>query len=104
MPIVTFNGKELSCEKGKNLRHLLFENCETPHNGAANYLNCHGIGTCGTCSVEIRGELPPQTLRDRLRHRFPPHKARPRRRLACQTQVLGDMVVTKHSGFWGQKT
>jgi ferredoxin len=60
----------------------------TPHNGRAALINCRGLGTCGTCAVEVQGEVEPRgwTPQERLRLNFPPH-APPRNarlRLACQ--------------------
>ncbi len=37
-----------------------------------------------------------------LAHSLPPHSPTSDLRLACQTQVLGDVKVTKFDGFWGQ--
>ena len=87
----------------------------SPHNGNARLINCRGLGTCGTCAVEIEGgtpgdESPPiePTQRnnvENLRLHFPPHGSgdqSPKLRLACQVQVRGDIVVTKRKGFWGQ--
>lgn len=87
----------------------------SPHNGNARLINCRGLGTCGTCAVEIEGgtpgdESPPiePTQRnnvENLRLQFPPHGSgdqSPKLRLACQVQVRGDIVVTKRKGFWGQ--
>ena len=86
----------------------------SPHNGNARLINCRGLGTCGTCAVEIEGstaDMPPPiepTQRnnvENLRLQFPPHGSpdqSPKLRLACQVQVRGDVVVTKRAGFWGQ--
>lgn len=81
----------------------------TPHNGKSKLINCRGLGTCGTCAVEVAlgGKLEPseKNSRERLRLSFPPHnpeKQSPLLRLACQIQVRGDLQVTKRSGFWGQ--
>jgi ferredoxin len=82
----------------------------TPHNGKSKLINCRGLGTCGTCAVEIAangGTVKPneRNARERLRLSFPPHnpdKQSPLLRLACQIQVHGDLQVTKRSGFWGQ--
>jgi ferredoxin len=88
----------------------------SPHNGNARLINCRGLGTCGTCAVEIEGDTPGDessppiepTQRnnvENLRLKFPPHGSgdqSPKLRLACQMQVRGDIVVTKRKGFWGQ--
>ena len=88
----------------------------TPHNGNSRLINCRGLGTCGTCAVEIEAadesNVPPTTIeppqrnnRENLRLNFPPHGSAdqsPLLRLACQCAVRGDIVVTKRAGFWGQ--
>lgn len=84
----------------------------SPHNGKSRLVNCRGLGTCGTCAVEIaqggvgRVVEPSEcNARERLRLSFPPHNTErqsPLLRLACQVQVHGDLQVTKRSGFWGQ--
>lgn len=79
----------------------------SPHNGRARLINCRGLGTCGTCAVEIlNGALEPteQNAIEQLRLSLPPHSSSTskNKRLACQIQVRGDMTVTKYTGFWGQ--
>jgi ferredoxin len=82
----------------------------SPHNGNARLINCRGLGTCGTCAVEIdddRSSVEPseRNTREQLRLSFPPHGGEnqsPKLRLACQVQVHGDITVTKRTGFWGQ--
>lgn len=84
----------------------------SPHNGKSTLINCRGLGTCGTCAVEITCEsdavaVEPKerNAKENLRLSFPPHdpsKQSPKLRLACQIQVRGDLEVTKRSGFWGQ--
>lgn len=102
MVTVEFEDTEIECSKGDVLRDVLLEAEETPHNGRAGYINCHGFGTCGTCAVEVDGAVSDPTRRERRRLRFPPHAPERGLRLACQTRVLGDITVTKHGGFWGQ--
>jgi len=88
----------------------------SPHNGNARLINCRGLGTCGTCAVEIESacstadespsiEPPQRNNLENIRLEFPPHGSSnqsPKLRLACQVQVRGDIVVTKRAGFWGQ--
>lgn len=104
MATVRFCGTAITCEQGEILRDLLLDAGETPHNGAANSLNCHGFGTCGTCAVEVEGETNDRTSMEQWRLDFPPHSPTARLRLACQTRVEGDLLVDKHEGFWGQHT
>lgn len=102
MPKVTAQGKTFECLQGANLRQVLLENGIDLYNGQAKLINCHGIGTCGTCAIEVQGEVSEANWRDKARRSLPPHSLAKNRRLACQTQVLGDVRVTKFDGFWGQ--
>lgn len=89
----------------------------SPHNGRARLINCRGLGTCGTCAVQIdepfgsssNNNIEPveRNQVERLRLSLPPHGGNNQKysaslRLACQVQVRGDIVVTKRTGFWGQ--
>jgi len=99
---VLAQGKTITCNQGRNLREVLLENGIDLYNGGSTVINCRGIGTCGTCPVEIVGEVSEATWRDKKRRSLPPHSPTRNLRLACQTQVFGDISVTKFDGFWGQ--
>lgn len=103
MPKVKFKQKTIECPQGSNLRKLLIEADVPPYNGNAQFFNCKGLGTCGTCAVFISGDVSALTKLEKWRLNFPPHKIENNLRLACQCEVLGDIVVEKHSGFWGEK-
>jgi ferredoxin len=102
MPIVTVQGKILSCEHGANLRKVLLKHDINLYNGQSKIINCRGIGSCGTCAVAITGMVSVPNWKDKTRRSLPPHSLKQNRRLACQTKVLGDIEVIKYSGFWGQ--
>ena len=102
MPKVTAQGKTFECETGANLRTVLLTNGVDLHNGQSTLINCRGLGSCGTCAVQIDGEVSEANWRDRTRRSLPPHDPNRDLRLACQTQVLGDIQVTKYTEFWGQ--
>ncbi|MEO1404307.1 MAG: 2Fe-2S iron-sulfur cluster-binding protein [Cyanobacteria bacterium J06635_1] len=102
MPTITAQGKNFECEVGANLRQVLLANGVDLYNGKAKLINCRGIGSCGTCAVQIEGEVSEANWRDRTRRSLPPHAADRSLRLACQTQVLGDLQISKYDGFWGQ--
>lgn len=103
MPLVRFRGREIECEAGEIIRDVLLAAGETPHNGLADSVNCRGNATCGTCAVEVEGHVGEPTNAERRRLSWPPHDPESGLRLACQTRVEGDVTVTKHDGFWGQK-
>lgn len=104
MPTVTYQGREIECETDAILRDVLVEAGLSPHNGRATLLNCAGHGSCGTCAVDVTGEVSPRGRRERVRLSVPPHDADDGLRLACQTRVRGDVSVCKYPGFWGQHT
>ncbi|NUB92254.1 (2Fe-2S)-binding protein [Haloterrigena sp. SYSU A558-1] len=103
MPTIEFRGREIECERGRILRDVLLEAGESPHNGRANWLNCRGHGTCGTCAVAIEGDASEPTAAERRRLAIPPHDPDAGLRLSCQTRVEGDLAVRKYEGFWGQR-
>lgn len=102
MPKVIAQGKTFECLPGENLRKVLLSNGIDLYNGQAKLINCRGIGSCGTCAVMVEGEVSQPNWRDKTRRSLPPHSASKNLRLSCQTQVLGDIKVTKFDGFWGQ--
>jgi ferredoxin len=99
---IRFAGHEITCEHGANLRKVLLREGLSPYNRKARQINCRGLGTCGTCALKIEGEVSPMTRVETWRLGFPPHDAGSGLRLACQCQVMGDLELTKHPGFWGQ--
>lgn len=103
MPTIEFRGREIECERGRILRDVLLEAGESPHNGRADWLNCRGHGTCGTCAVAIEGTGSEPTAAERRRLSIPPHDPDAGLRLACQTRVQGDLEIRKYDGFWGQR-
>ena len=100
---VNLGDQGIVVERGVTLRAALLHAGRSPHNDGAAVVNCRGLGTCGTCAVEIVGEVSPPTRLEEARLRFPPHQGGPGRlRLACQVKALGDLQITKRDGFWGQ--
>ncbi len=99
---IQVQGKTITSEPGTNLRRLLLKHGVDLYNGQASLINCRGIGTCGTCAVEIEGDVSEMKWREKARLSVPPHSPNSTRRLACQIKVLGDIKVTKYDRFWGQ--
>ena len=105
---MTCRGREVSARVGAKLRSALLLGGVSPHNDAAEVINCRGLGTCGTCAVEIipRDAVAPDewTVAERARLNFPPHASpgNERLRLACQVRVRGPCEVRKYARFWGQ--
>lgn len=102
MPRVTAQGKTFECDRGANLRQVLLKHGVALHNGQSKIINCKGIGTCGTCAVQVEGEVTELQWKEKARRSLPPHSLEKDRRLACQVCVLGDVKLTKFDGFWGQ--
>lgn len=101
---VIAQGKTIECDRSANLRQVLLKNGIDLYNGGSKIINCHGIGSCGTCAVLVEGEVSQANWRDKTRRSLPPHSPTRNLRLACQTLILGDIKVTKFHGFWGQGT
>lgn len=103
MPKITFSGQTIECREGANLRRVLLDAKLPLYNGIAIAIHCRGLGTCGTCAVEIAGNVSELTSVEKWRLGFPPHHSDSGLRLACQCKVLGDLVLVKHGGMWGTK-
>lgn len=103
---VIFRGEKIgTARRGQKLRSAILRCGATPHNGDAKLINCRGLGTCGTCAVEV---IPPDaveprqwTAMERARLNFPPHGApgNARLRLACQVRLAaGDSCAPGGGG------
>jgi ferredoxin len=100
---VIYDNQMIKVSGGDNLRLSLLKKGLSPYNKKAKYLNCRGLGSCGTCSVRITGDVSPMTKMEKWRLGFPPHRIGSGLRLACQVKVLGDLEVKKGKGFWGER-
>jgi ferredoxin len=103
MPTVHFAGRSVECLVGSNLRMVLLYARLPLYNDTARALNCRGRGICGTCTVRVEGPVSEPTAIERMRLSLPPHDQEQGLRLACQCSVLGDLRVTKLSGFFGNR-
>lgn len=103
MPVVTFFNEHRSfeVEPGTNLRQFMLKVNVSPYSGTDILTNCRGNNFCGTCAVEVldgkgaspRGQDEEATLTGSLAIARIVEK---NLRLACQTSVMGDMVVKTH--------
>ena len=113
MPIVNFvnEKKQIEVPVGANLRTEAIKAGIRLYNGINGFgasvnevLNCHGLGHCGTCRVKIvkgRENVKPQglTLSEKFSFTINPLAQaayignEDTMRLACCTQVMGDMTV-----------
>ena len=114
MPIIKFikEKKEIEVPHGANLRNAAIDAGINLHQGingfgagANRYLNCHGLGQCGTCRVLITKGMEnasPMGVMEKVKFRVPfpdPLAAlayvghEQTMRLACQTKVNGDLEV-----------
>ena len=103
MPSINFSKQIIESEIGDNLRRVLLNEALPLYNGVAKTIHCRGLGTCGTCAIEIEGDVTEMTAVEKWRLGFPPHKTGSGLRLACQCKVMGDLKITKHGGLWGNR-
>lgn len=65
---------------------------------------CRGLGTCGTCAVEVVGNVEPQEwgTQERLRLNFPPHNpsSSSHLRLACQVNLTAASFLSLLFLWW----
>src|SRR5215475_13906397 len=117
MPTITFvnEKKEIQVADGANLRQEALKAGVNLYNGFNGFgaslnkvLNCHGLGSCGTCRVLITQGMQnanPMSFMEKVKFRAPVPDPMPcmafighedTMRLACCVKVHGDMtVVTK---------
>ena len=74
---------------GANLRQASHYKDVDLYKGMHTYLNCRGMGFCGTCLVEVEPmeNVDPQTIFEKL------HKVGPNQKLSCRTKVYGPITV-----------
>jgi ferredoxin len=102
VPSVRFAGEQVECLVGSNLRMVLLRARLPLYRSVTAAINCRGNAVCGTCAVRIEGEASPPTPAEQQRLGRFPHHPGSGVRLACQVNVLGDLVVTKPPGWFGQ--
>jgi ferredoxin len=104
MPKVTFvtEKKEIEVPQGANLRQEAQKAGIELYHGPHKYLNCRGLGLCGTCRVLVKSgmeNLAPKSFIEKVNLNLHPVTAlayighEDEMRLACQTRVNGDCSV-----------
>jgi ferredoxin len=124
MPKVTFvkEKQEVEVEQGAVLRdaalkagiQVNFLPLDTASGAVGRYLNCHGLGLCGTCLVLVKKgmeNLSPKSLREKINFNADPKTMlavighEEEARLSCQVRVNGDCAVETRPPFnWSGET
>ena len=90
-------GREISVPEGTNLRKAALDANVRLYSGLHRVLNCRGGGRCTGCMVRLAAgtgaNASDRTLRERLRLALSRGAWVKEARLACQTEVHGDLVV-----------
>jgi ferredoxin len=110
MPKVVFvnEKQEIDVPAGSNLREAARQAGISIYKGLDRYLNCRGLGLCGTCRVLVKKgmeNLTPKTLMERINLNAHPLTLFARighedeMRLSCQVKVNGDCTVQTQPEF-----
>ena len=106
MPKVTFvkQKQDLEVPAGSSLRVEATKAGINVYKGLDQYLNCRGLGMCGTCRVLVKTgmeNLSPKTLIEKvtLARMFSAIGHEDEMRLSCQVQVNGDCSVVTQPAF-----
>jgi ferredoxin len=110
MPKVTFvnEKKEIEVPQGANLRREAVKAGVQLYRGMDRYLNCRGLGLCGTCRVLVKSgmeNLNPRTLMEKLNLNLHPLTSfayighEEEMRLSCQVRVNGDCSIATKPEF-----
>ena len=105
MPTITFTSekstekREIQVPEGANLRREALRAGVQLYPGVHRFVNCHGLGQCGSCRVLITKGMENTSPRGLLESaRMAVSLAyignEKTMRLACQTRVNGDITVT----------
>ena len=104
MPKVTFvnEKREIEVPAGSNLREEAAKAAVSVYEGMSKYVNCHGLGQCGTCRVLVKKgmeNLSAKGLIEKLNLNTHPVTVlaclghEDEMRLACQVTVNGDCTI-----------
>ncbi len=96
MPKITVQDSETGEETyfqagyGANLRKAAEFKDIGLYKGLNAQLNCHGMGSCGTCMVEIE---PMENVNNHTLIEKYAHKLTGNQKLSCRTKVYGDITI-----------
>ena len=110
MPKVTIanDKKEIEVPAGSNLRRALMMADVAVYAGVEKYLNCRGLGMCGTCRILVKQgmeNLSKKSILERLNFMLHPKTSfavigtEEESRLACQCTVNGDCTIEVTPAF-----
>lgn len=111
MPKITIlneQKKEVEVPAGANMRVALREAGVQVYAGIDKYLNCRGLGLCGTCAVLVKKGMEgvsKKTLREKFNFTFHPKSSfavighEEEMRLSCQCKVEGDCEIEVRPAF-----
>ena len=110
MPKVTFvnEKQEVEVPQGANLRREALKAGVAIYPGVNRYLNCMGLGLCGTCRVLVKKgmeNLNKKTLLERINlaahplTMFAAIGKEDEMRLSCQVRVNGDCTIETKPAF-----
>lgn len=106
--VIVNEKKEIEVPAGANLRVEARKAGVEIYPGMAKYLNCRGLGACGTCKVYVKAgaeNLNPKTVIEKLNLNFHPVTSfasighEDEIRLACQVTVNGDCSIETKPAF-----
>lgn len=86
--------KTVSVARGSNLRKAAIANGVQLYKGFHKILNCHGAGRCSSCAIEVVSGQENLSARTTVEEKK--FKSSPNTRLACQTQIEGDVTIRTH--------
>jgi ferredoxin len=100
--VIVNEKKEIEAAEGSNLRQELMKAGVPVYGTLERYLNCRGLGLCGTCKVLVKKgmeNLNPKTFMEKFNLNFHPltmmasigHEDE--MRLSCQVEVRGDCTI-----------
>jgi ferredoxin len=106
--VIVNEKKEIEIPVGSNLRKEVRKAGIELYPGLAKYVNCRGLGACGTCKVYVKKgmeNLSGKSLIEKLNLNFHPMTAfasighEDEIRLSCQVTVNGDCSIETQPAF-----